>query len=152
MVLSKPTKILLGIGTAWLAIFPAVFVVAWMLMSIGMMVIPVLLRDRFSPAVLLLLIIPFALVFLLEFATIALQMFLLVFYLIHIIKNTVAPESLRIIFGVGNFFMPFVSMPIYYYLFIWLDRPPDWALNPTPPPPDNRQRQTARPAPAIREG
>jgi hypothetical protein len=138
VILSKPIKILLGIGTAWLAVFPAFFVAAWMLMSIGMMAVPFILRDRFSPAALLLFIIPFAFIFVLEFATIALQMFLLVFYLIHIIKNTVASESLRIIFGVGNFFMPFISMPIYYYLFIWLDRPPDWALNTVPPPADNR--------------
>jgi hypothetical protein len=151
MILSKPVKILLGIGTAWLTVFPAFFVAAWMLMSIGMMAIPFLLRDRFSPAALLLLIIPFVLIFVLEFATIALQMFMLVFYLIHIIKNTVAPESLRIIFGVGNFFMPFISMPIYYYLFIWLDRPPDWALNPVPPPADNRQTAARQAAAAIGE-
>ncbi len=151
MILSKQVKVLIGIGTAWLVIFPVVFIIAWMLMSIGMMAIPVLLRDRFSPAVLLLLIIPFVFIFVLEFATIALQMFLLVFYLIHIIKNTVASESLRMIFGVGNFFMPFVSMPIYYCLFIWLDRPPVWAQTPVPPPVGNRQTPAAQPVFAARE-
>ncbi len=30
----------------------------------------------------------------------------------------------------GIFFMGFIAMPIYYYLYIWCEQPPAWALEP----------------------
>jgi hypothetical protein len=55
------------------------------------------------------------------------------FYLIHVIRNTKADETVRITLGLGNFFMPFIAMPIYFYLFIWLEDPPGWAAAKTKP-------------------
>jgi len=49
-----------------------------------------------------------------------------IFYLIHVIKNKFAAEALRVIFGLGCLFLPWIAMPIYYYLFIWRDQPPAW--------------------------
>jgi hypothetical protein len=57
-----------------------------------------------------------------------LQFVLIPFYLIHVIKNVTASETFRILLGVGLFFLPFVAMPAYYYLYIWLDQPPVWAI------------------------
>lgn len=48
---------------------------------------------------------------------------LVVFYLIHVIKNTRADETVRKILGVCMFFLPFIAMPIYYYIYLWLDTP-----------------------------
>ena len=44
-----------------------------------------------------------------------------------VIRNTTASESIRIILGIGVFFLPFIAMPVYYYLYIWRDQPPSWA-------------------------
>ncbi len=134
MTLSKPVKILVGIGTAWLMVFPVLLGVGWLLMSFGMVAVPILLRDRFPLVAIPLFFILFIIVFAVQFATVAVQMALMVFYLVHVIKNTAASETIRIILAIGNFFIPFASMPIYYYLFIWRDRPPEWALNPVPLP------------------
>jgi hypothetical protein len=54
---------------------------------------------------------------------------LLPFYLIRVIKNTTASETVRIILGVGMFFAGFIAMPTYYYLYIWRDQPLGWALD-----------------------
>lgn len=56
------------------------------------------------------------------------QLALTAFYLVHAIRNASAMQAIRIILGVGSFFLSVVAMPIYYYLYIWRDRPPAWAL------------------------
>ena len=43
-------------------------------------------------------------------------------------------RPVKILVGLGNFFMPFISMPIYYYLYIWRDTPPEWAAAPQSKP------------------
>ena len=50
------------------------------------------------------------------------------FYLAHVIRNTAAPDTLRVILGVGVFLLPFIAMSVYYYAYVWRDDPPDWAL------------------------
>ena len=50
-----------------------------------------------------------------------LEVGLLVFHLVHTIKNTVANDALRIALELGHIFLPFVAMPVYYYLYIWRD-------------------------------
>jgi hypothetical protein len=125
MRLSKPIKILVGLGTAWLTIYPFLFLEVWLTMVLGMVFMSGSSNDS-QPFFL----IPFFAIFPLHFLTIFLQFFLDVFYLIHVIKNTTASETLRIILGVGPFFLSFIAMPIYYYLYIWRDQPPDWAIAP----------------------
>jgi WD40 repeat protein len=53
---------------------------------------------------------------------------LTIFYIVHAIKNSSASEVARIVLLVGVFLMPFIAMPVYYILYIWLEQPPDWAL------------------------
>lgn len=50
-----------------------------------------------------------------------LEVDLLVFYLIHTIKNTRASDAMRITVGPGHLFLPVVAMPVYYYLYIRRD-------------------------------
>jgi len=44
------------------------------------------------------------------------------------VKNKKGSDLLRIILGIGSIFMPYVAMPIYYFIYIWPDITPDWAL------------------------
>ena len=36
---------------------------------------------------------------------------------------------MRIALGLGHLFLPFVAMPIYYYLYIWRGTPPERAAS-----------------------
>ena len=129
MNISKPYKILIGIGTIWFALYPLLFMAVWFLMFLGMGFMPLLAGGSSSPnPEAPFMIFPFfGIIFPLHFCTIFLGFGLMVFYLIHVIKNTKADEAVRIILGVGCFFLPFIAMPIYYYLYIWQDNPPEWA-------------------------
>ena len=127
MKLNKPVKILVGLATLWFAIYPFLFFAVWLLMFGGILVSAESSSSDFPLAV-----IPFLAIFPLHFCTIFLSFILMAFYLVHVIKNTTGHETIRIILALGNFFMPFLSMPIYFYLFIWLENPPDWALAPKP--------------------
>jgi hypothetical protein len=127
MKLNKPVKILIGLVTAWNAIYPLLFFAVWLMMFLGMFVsvgLSSATANEPSPA----FIMPFFAIFPLHCLTILLHFVLLPFYLIHVIKNTTASETVRIILGVGMFFAGFIAMPIYYYLYIWREQPPEWAL------------------------
>jgi len=122
MNISKPFKVLIGLGTLWFAIYPFLFVGVIML-SMG--ILPLFAGRSNNPEP---FIFPFfGLIFPIHLCTIFLGFGLMVFYLIHVIKNTKADETIRILLGVGNYFLPFIAMPIYFYLYIWLDNPPAWA-------------------------
>jgi hypothetical protein len=121
MTISKPFKILIGAATLWFAVYPFLFIGA-MILSMG--ILPIFARNVNSPDAFFPV---FGLIFPLHFCTIFLAFGLMVFYLIHVIKNTKADETIRIVLGVGTYFLPFIAMPIYYYLYIWLDSPPAWA-------------------------
>jgi hypothetical protein len=58
----------------------------------------------------------------------------MVFYLVHVAKNSAAEESVRLVLGLGFFFMTVVAMPVYYYLYIWREAPPHWAAAETVEP------------------
>ena len=121
MKLHKPVKILIGLATLWFAIYPFLFIGV---MMVGMGIFPIFAQSSNSPDAIFSL---FGLIFPLHFCTIFIAMGLMVFYLVHVIKNTQADETIRIVLGVGNYFLPFIAMPIYFYLYIWLDSPPAWA-------------------------
>lgn len=114
-------KVLVGIGTAWSIIYPILFVAALFLMMRG----GVLFGDAVNPSSFTTFFSAFISI---HFLTAILCLVLIVFYLIHIIKNTRASEVARILLGVSLFFMPYVAMPIYYYLYFWRATPPKWAV------------------------
>ena len=132
MQLTKLWKIIVGIATGWVVLYPLLFFAVWLLMFGSMVGLPLIAQSMDDPAAMpTFMMAPFGLFFLifpLHILTISLFMGLMVFYLVHLIKNRAGSETIRIILGVGNFFMPYISMPIYYYAFIWRDTPPDWAL------------------------
>ncbi|MFC2046158.1 hypothetical protein ACFLTC_01380 [Chloroflexota bacterium] len=126
MKLNRPLRIAIGFATVWQALYPLLFLAVWLSMVPGMVdfeLAPATAPEESIPffPVAFLAIIP------LHCLTMVLQIGLMGFYLAHIIKNTAASETLRIILGIGVFLMPFVAMPVYYYLYIWSDEPPEWA-------------------------
>jgi hypothetical protein len=127
MKLNKPIKIGVGLATAWMFVYPFLFFAVWLTMAFGMF-FTTSSRETPSPQSVPFFIIPFLVIFPLHCLTIVLMLALIAFYLIHVIKNNTAAEAVRIILGVGIFFMPFIAMPIYFYLYIWRDTPPDWAI------------------------
>ena len=125
MNISKTFKILIGIGTIWFAIYPFLFMGMVMLFMGIIPIMPIIAQSLDTPAPFFFSF--FGLIFPVHLCTMSLGFALMVFYLIHVIKNTKADETVRIILGVGCFFFSFIVMPVYYYLYIWLDIPPEWA-------------------------
>ena len=126
MKLSNPLRIAIGFATVWQALYPLLFLAVWLSMVLGMVgfgLAPETAPEEGAPVFL----VAFLAIFPLHCLTMLLQMGLMGFYLVHVIKNTVALDTLRIILGVGLFCMPFIAMPVYYYLYVWLDEPPEWA-------------------------
>lgn len=128
MTLNKPVKILVGLGTLWFTVYPLLFIAVWLFSFVGMGFFSFgAASSNAGPESMPFFMFPFLLIFPIHFCTIFLGFILMAFYLIHVIKNTKADETVRIILGIGTFFMPFIAMPIYYYAYIWLDEPPVWA-------------------------
>lgn len=125
MKISPPVKIVIGLATAWLVIYPFLFFAVWLAMMSSMLLVSSGPRDQFP-----LFGIPLFAIFPLHCLTILLGFILDAVYLIHIIKNTAGSETIRIILALAIFFIPFIGMPLYYYLYFWRDEPPAWAKEP----------------------
>lgn len=117
MALNKTAKTGVGLGTLWTMFYPVLF---FGFMFLSMMAFE--RADRPLP------FDSFGLIFPLHCFTGIVMLGLIAFYLTHIIKNTEASETARIILGMGIFFMPYIAMPFYFYLYIWRTEPPEWAL------------------------
>lgn len=120
MTLTRRQKILAGLVTAWALFYPFLFFALALLLTLGVSVLPV---DPQSPGPPLL----FSAIFPLHCLTILITLGLMVFYMAHIVRNTLVSDNLRVIFGVGVFLMPYLTMPIYYYYFIWREDIPTWS-------------------------
>jgi hypothetical protein len=70
------------------------------------------------------------------------QLALQVFYLVHVIQNDRASKVLRVLCGVGAFFMPYFAMPAYYFIYLWPDSPPAWAMDPGAAAPARKATKT----------
>jgi len=121
MTLSNPIKWLVLASTTWLLAYPVFFLVVWLLLFQGMFAG----NSAFPLSGLL-----SSFLFPLQCLTAILQLALLAFYLFHILRNQSASEAARIGFALAVFIMPYLGMPAYFYLFIWRDYPPRWALTP----------------------
>ena len=125
MKLTHNQKILVALATAWVLAYPLLFFGVVFLFTLGMAAMLVDDPTAFPGFV-------FAAILPLHCLTIIVQIALMAFYLAHVIKNTTASDTARIILGVGSFFMPYVAMPIYFYFFIWREDPPEWGRAVTP--------------------
>ena len=111
MGISKPVKILIGFFTAFIVLL--YFLVVLFLVMVFM-------SDSGSSKILS----PFIMVLaplLICFPIV--QWGLLIFYIIHEIKNKALTDTSRILFPIGTFLLPFVVMPIYFFAYLWKDNP-----------------------------
>ncbi len=124
MRLSKPVKVIIGVLTAWELIAPFLYLALWFFF-IGSIFYSAekntLPEDYIFPTFFL----PFMF---LIFCNSFLQLGLQYFYLSHIILNKTANDIIRVVLGISIFIFSPIAMPIYYFIFIWLEKPPAWAL------------------------
>ena len=129
MTLSKPVRILIGIATLWYALYLLLTIVG-IVLFFGYVLLALFTGgdavSNLGPLFRQILSLEFMLP--IHVCSLSLEVGLLIFYLIHAFKNTKASDSMRIVLGLGHLFLPFVAMPIYYYLYILRERPPDWAV------------------------
>lgn len=128
MTLNKPVTILVGIATFWYAVYLLLMIVS-IVVLLGYVLTALLAGGESVSQLRMLLIQILSLEFMLpvHVCSLSLEVGLLIFYLIHTIKNTRASDAMRIALGLGHVFLPFVAMPIYYWLYIWRENPPEWA-------------------------
>ena len=128
MNLGSGAKVIVGILTAVVTLFPLAFIFLWLLSFFPLMIsgtssdFPFDVFDVAST-----FMIPvMCLTSLLIYALVA-------FYVTHAVKNTAGSDVIRIVAILLVFFFPYLGMPAYYVLFILLPNPPSWALKPAPP-------------------
>ncbi len=126
MRLSKAVKIIIGLLTAWVVITPFIFFGLWFffVFSVGSMENSSQLNPYLNPAFFSAFFIPFLLVICTSFLQIGLQ----AFYLVHIILNKSGGDVLRSVLGVGVLILAVIALPVYYFIFILPENPPQWAL------------------------
>jgi hypothetical protein len=125
MKTSKPVKILIGILTAFAVLFPFLIVPAFMMFFVFGSGFPFL--DPYSipdPSYIGKTMFPMMMIsYPLMMCFSVVQLGLQVFYIIHEIKNTALTETFRILFTIGTFFLPYVAMPIYFFVYLLKDNP-----------------------------
>ena len=128
MSLSKPIRILVGIATLWYSLTLLITLLG-ILIFLGYIIVALMMGGEaaLNLRTLLRQILSFELMLPIHLCSLFLEIGLLVFYLIHTIKNSKASDLMRIALGLGHLFLPFLAMPVYYYLYIWRERPPEWA-------------------------
>lgn len=123
MKLGKPWKITIGVFTALVALYP--FLIALFMFPFFLFAATLEGRNPDLPVGFLSF---FFLFFGFAMLTVFLQMGLSIFYLIQVIKSKNVSDILRIVLGLGIFYMPFLAMPISFFVFVWPESAPEWAL------------------------
>ena len=130
MSLTRPVKIFIGLTTAWVVLYPFLFIVLWLVWVLGIGGIAAAgpaLEPAESPFPTMMAFFFFGF-FPLHCLTMLAQFGLTVFYIIHMSKTNLTGKAFPVVLGIGTFFLPYLAMPVYYYAYIWSDPPPAWAL------------------------
>jgi hypothetical protein len=124
--MNNALKIIIGLLTAWVVIFPFLAFLAYfgfIFSLISQASQNPYYEPAFPPVFLLIMIFIMCSGFL--------QVFLQGFYIVHDIVNKTGSDVLRAVLGLGIFFLPFIALPVYYFIYILPKTPPNWALTPT---------------------
>lgn len=127
--LNKPVRILIGLATIWYTVYLLLTILA--IVTIFGYIFTSLMTGTASVAnlrALLMELLSLEIMLPFHVCSLGLEVGLLIFYLVHTLLNKKASDALRIGLGLGHLFLPFVAMPVYYYLYIWQDSPPEWAI------------------------
>ncbi len=125
MTLGNPVKILVGVLTLLVVLFPFAFLLLWGLMAFQMFAGGPS-GDYPSQAFDMIFAVAFPLMCLFTIVMYG----LVAFYVTHGIKNQGASDVVRIIALLAVFFLPYLGMPFYYIVFILMPKPPSWAMKP----------------------
>jgi hypothetical protein len=124
MNISKPVKILIGILTAFGVLFPFVIMPVFMMFFMLSSGFPFFNPQSVPNPNDIEAMMPFMFVFYpLMMCFSFVQLGLQVFYIVHEIKNKALTDTFRILFAIGTFFLPYVAMPIYFFVYLWKDNP-----------------------------
>ncbi len=126
MTLSTPIKILVGVLTLVVMLFPVGLFLLW-----GLMVSQVM-RGPSSDFPFQVLDIVFPVAFSMMCLFTLIMYGLTAFYVTHAIKNHGGSDLIRILALLAVFFFPYLGMPFYYILYILIPRTPAWALKASP--------------------
>lgn len=105
--MSKKWKIILGAATFW----PILYIFIFMLFMFGMMATMGLGSDGPPPAIFI--------IFALHFITIFGSFGLMIYYVVHALKNERLEGDRKFLWAAIIFFGNMIAMPIYWYLQIW---------------------------------
>lgn len=125
MELSKGWKYVIGIPTFIVALLP-IFIFGIALLFLSLPFIENVNGEAAYEGV-----VYFLLLTLLMVVIGFVQLGLMIFYFVHIIKNRGGSELLRILLGLGVYFLPYVAMPIYFLIYILPTTPSTWAMEAT---------------------
>ena len=124
MNISKPVKILIGVLTVFTVLFPFLIMPVFMMFFVLGTGFPFFNPQSVPNPNDFEAILPFMFVFYpLMMCFSIVQIGLQIFYIIHEIKNKTLSDTFRILFIIGNFFLPYVAMPIYFFAYLWKDTP-----------------------------
>lgn len=116
--MKQSTKIWLGIGTFWPVVYVFLFIgfVAVFAVAVSGSNASADLVGWLGPGMVVL--------FLVHMLTILGTLALTVFYIVRVIKAEQLDQSAKIMWVILLFFVGMFVMPVYWYLYIWLDAPP----------------------------
>ncbi len=125
MNIYKPTKITIGVLTILAVLFPFVIAPTFYMFIVFIFGFPFFdPRSAPNPYDFEKTLFPVMMVFVSSMLCFSLvQLGLQVFHIVHEIKNKALTDTFRILFAIGTFFLPYISMPIYFFAYLWRDRP-----------------------------
>ena len=127
MPVPRPIAALIGLFTVWPLVYMFIFF-AFVLTSFGG---ATRINDPGSPFAM------FSIAIAAHLGTMFIIMALLVFYIVHVFKNPALAGDKRTLWAVVLFMGSIISMPIYWFLYVWHEpvlEPPPVAF-PAPPIP-----------------
>ena len=124
MKINKTWKVIIGLATLWVVLFPFIVMIGMFAIILPTSIAAENYGNDVPPMFMGGFLIFIALMMFSSF----LQMGTSGFYLVHVIKNKQGLDLLKIILGIGIFYLPYIAMPVYYFIYIWPDVYPDWAL------------------------
>ena len=125
MNISKPVKILIGCLTAFGVLLPFLIMPMFVMFFMFSSGFPFFLShsvadpNEFVKTMLPMMMLFYPLMMCFSLVQLGLQ----IFYVIHEIKNKALTDTFRILFAIGTFLLPFIAMPIYFFVYLWKDDP-----------------------------
>ncbi len=116
----KTKKIILGIFTIW----PLLYTATFLLFVFPKYFLPFILTgmNRYVTPANALPDSAFLIIIILHTLTIILSLILLFIYISNIFKNSRIPQEKKFLWTLILFFGNMITMPIYWYLYIWKDQ------------------------------